>query len=66
MSGMVSLKKSLDRENYIETKGSISLKVSCTDGKYVDNSNIIVTIKDVNDKKAVFKSDSNQFNISEG
>ena len=63
---MVSLKKSLDRENYIETKGSISLKVSCTDGKYVDSSNIIVTIKDVNDKKAVFKSDSNQFNISEG
>ena len=60
------MKKPLDRENYIKTKGSITLKVSCTDGKYVDSSEVMVTIIDVNDKKAVFKSDLNQFNISEG
>ena len=65
VSGSVYLKKPLDRENYIKTKGSITLKVSCTDGKYVDSSDIIVTIEDVNDKNAVFKSESNQFNISE-
>ena len=40
--------------------------MSCTDGKYVDSSEVMVTIIDVNDKKAVFKSDLNQFNISEG